>query len=681
MDSDLHHVIQSKQVLTDAHIKHFMCQLACGLKYLHDHRIIHRDLKPGNLLVNKACQLRITDFGLARERPSEEDPEAMTVHVVTRWYRAPELMLLPDGLYTHAVDLWSVGCILAELLLRRPLFPGKTFIHQLALIFDVIGCPAASDTAHILHAEAKQFLHQQRAKQHCDWSELLPFASPDAWEVLDKLLVFNPQQRATVNQLLAMEYLQNCGLPESKIYPPVSSACEFAFEDASVSRYQVKQMIIDEAASFRREALLALAPAVPVVAVVPPAPAPAAASAAAAVRPVRQNSNRSLEEDVKANGVPRYLQGTASQPVRQQADAGNPFKKKKADPVPSVSVGVAAAVAAAERRLSDGSNSSRSVMPPLPVNPPNVSNLLPIPSSDDDSLPMRRLHAMPKSPARLDISAVIGKEESNVNKMFDMQALLARINKEDRFHQPERTVHKANHDWNESKDTPTDHKQERVQQRAVSAPSSPRTPPRTQSPPRSPLTSPSAPVSPSAKKSLIATYTSPRLLSHRHMEAEDRTPEVRKSGTIPRDFMYDALQPLHHYERPASSEPNSPVRRTRQPPLPLPAPVHHTVLPQYVIHQHSYDMEEQEQRERDEGKEADAKGRQEEEQKKKRDKGDGKKITVPLSPKFSVMSWQRRQDRQEKERAAAEVAAKLADKQPKKRAVSTNRMRGGGTFH
>lgn len=100
MDSDLHHVIQSKQALTEAHIKHFMHQLCCGVKYLHDHRIIHRDLKPGNILVSKDCRLRITDFGLARERPVGDDKdnpdvdidEPMTVHVVTRWYRAPELM-------------------------------------------------------------------------------------------------------------------------------------------------------------------------------------------------------------------------------------------------------------------------------------------------------------------------------------------------------------------------------------------------------------------------------------------------------------------------------------------------------------------------------------------------------------------------------------------------------------
>jgi serine/threonine protein kinase len=99
MDSDLHHIIQSKQPLSEQHFQHFMYQLFTGLKYLHDHRIIHRDLKPGNLLVTRDCKLRISDFGLARERPmgKGQDPDesvdvAMTEHVVTRWYRPPELM-------------------------------------------------------------------------------------------------------------------------------------------------------------------------------------------------------------------------------------------------------------------------------------------------------------------------------------------------------------------------------------------------------------------------------------------------------------------------------------------------------------------------------------------------------------------------------------------------------------
>ena len=91
LDSDLHKVLQSPQQLTNGHFRHFLFQILCGVKYLHDNRIIHRDLKPGNLLVSRDCKLRITDFGLARERPvgnaqnyDDEIEEPMTEHVVTR---------------------------------------------------------------------------------------------------------------------------------------------------------------------------------------------------------------------------------------------------------------------------------------------------------------------------------------------------------------------------------------------------------------------------------------------------------------------------------------------------------------------------------------------------------------------------------------------------------------------
>lgn len=137
LDSDLHKVLQSKQQLTEQHYKYFFFQLLNGVKYLHDNRIIHRDLKPGNLLVTKDCRLRITDFGLARERPigtkgldapDEDISQGMTQHVVTRWYRPCELMLCPDGLYTYAIDCWSCGCILAEMLGRAPIFPGTVLL-------------------------------------------------------------------------------------------------------------------------------------------------------------------------------------------------------------------------------------------------------------------------------------------------------------------------------------------------------------------------------------------------------------------------------------------------------------------------------------------------------------------------------------------------------------------------
>ena len=104
-----------------------------ALKYIHSANVLHRDLKPSNLLVNANCDLKICDFGLARTT-SEND--FMTEYVVTRWYRAPELLLNAAD-YTASIDIWSVGCIYMELLNRKPLLPGRDYVHQLRSIIDV----------------------------------------------------------------------------------------------------------------------------------------------------------------------------------------------------------------------------------------------------------------------------------------------------------------------------------------------------------------------------------------------------------------------------------------------------------------------------------------------------------------------------------------------------------------
>jgi serine/threonine protein kinase len=115
-------------------VQYFLYQLLRGLKYIHSANVLHRDLKPSNLLVNANCELKIADFGLAR---TTSDTNFMTEYVVTRWYRAPEL-LLNCSEYTEAIDVWSVGCIFMELLNRKPLFPGKDYVLQLVLITEVL---------------------------------------------------------------------------------------------------------------------------------------------------------------------------------------------------------------------------------------------------------------------------------------------------------------------------------------------------------------------------------------------------------------------------------------------------------------------------------------------------------------------------------------------------------------
>lgn len=145
METDLHRIIYSKQKLSMDHAQYFIYQVLRGLKYIHSCRVLHRDLKPSNLLVNSNCDLKICDFGLARGirrdpndtgtsgADSTSDPMLLTEYVVTRWYRAPEIMLACHE-YSYPIDMWSVGCIFAELILRKPYFPGDDYIDQVRMM-------------------------------------------------------------------------------------------------------------------------------------------------------------------------------------------------------------------------------------------------------------------------------------------------------------------------------------------------------------------------------------------------------------------------------------------------------------------------------------------------------------------------------------------------------------------
>jgi serine/threonine protein kinase len=154
MDTDLHRIIYSKQTLSIDHIEYFVYQILRGLKYLHSANVLHRDLKPSNLLINANCDLKICDFGLARISDENAD---QTEYVVTRWYRAPEIMLACQD-YSKAIDVWSVGCILAEMLARKPLFPGTDYIAQLRLICEKLGRPSVEELDFVTSERAKAFM-------------------------------------------------------------------------------------------------------------------------------------------------------------------------------------------------------------------------------------------------------------------------------------------------------------------------------------------------------------------------------------------------------------------------------------------------------------------------------------------------------------------------------------------
>eukprot|EP00954_Amorphochlora_amoebiformis_P029779 1393660-Amorphochlora_amoeboformis.AAC.1 len=133
--------------------------------------------KPSNLLLNSNCDLKICDFGLARvANPKEDHHGDLTEYVATRWYRAPEIMLSWKE-YTKAIDVWSVGCIFAEILGRKPLFPGEDYINQLHRIISVLGTPSFEDTEYIINAKAKSYVRSLAYQRGVDFKQLFPEAS------------------------------------------------------------------------------------------------------------------------------------------------------------------------------------------------------------------------------------------------------------------------------------------------------------------------------------------------------------------------------------------------------------------------------------------------------------------------------------------------------------------------
>ncbi|KAM3141919.1 hypothetical protein pb186bvf_006005 [Paramecium bursaria] len=316
--SDLKKLFKSPIHLQFLHIQTIVYNICVGLRYLHSAKVLHRDLKPANVLLNEDCTVKICDFGLARsvqgiegatleeelqeeviKKPAEKKSgkllqkqpklntkqvmRELTGHVVTRWYRAPEVILLEKD-YTSAIDVWSVGCIFAELLNmmkenaptfldRAPLFPGTSCFplspersaiakkggfpysntDQLTVIFSVLGTPTETrDMDFVTDKKAIEYLKSFPKKQKVNFTEIFPGAPPEALDFLDKSLVFNPKARLTIEQAINHPMLQKVRDKKKETVAAGPIILDFEAEgDLSIPR--LRELFLKEISRYRKQ--------------------------------------------------------------------------------------------------------------------------------------------------------------------------------------------------------------------------------------------------------------------------------------------------------------------------------------------------------------------------------------------------------------------------------------------
>ncbi|KAL7408372.1 hypothetical protein ABVT39_022357 [Epinephelus coioides] len=297
MGADLNNIVKC-QKLTDDHVQFLIYQILRGLKYIHSADIIHRDLKPSNLAVNEDCELKILDFGLARHTDDE-----MTGYVATRWYRAPEIMLNWMH-YNMTVDIWSVGCIMAELLTGQTLFPGTdrilpqlslpckykmapwsraplifsesdssfgccashplspdptlsippVFLHvsavdidQLKLIMTLVGTPGPELLMKISSESARNYINSLAHMPKRNFADVFIGANPLAVDLLEKMLVLDTDKRITASEALAHPYFAQYHDPDDE---PEAEPYDQSFESRELEIEEWKRLTYEEVLSF-----------------------------------------------------------------------------------------------------------------------------------------------------------------------------------------------------------------------------------------------------------------------------------------------------------------------------------------------------------------------------------------------------------------------------------------------
>ena len=206
-DTDLHKWIQiEKKVKTTTPLQYLsiMYQVLSALEFVHEAGVIHRDIKPCNILLTFGLQVKLCDFGLARyvdqcDALLDLNASNLTEHVVTQWYRAPEIILCP-GRYGKAVDVWAAACTFVEMLLKAPLFPGKSSVDQLHVIIDIMGPPTLNDLDFEMSDRSRTYI-QSIPSANITFDVYLDteddMLDEQVMSALKLMLKFNPRNRIT----------------------------------------------------------------------------------------------------------------------------------------------------------------------------------------------------------------------------------------------------------------------------------------------------------------------------------------------------------------------------------------------------------------------------------------------------------------------------------------------------
>ncbi|XP_073834174.1 extracellularly regulated kinase 7 [Musca autumnalis] len=261
MESDLHNIIKKGTILKDIHKRYIMYQLINAIKYIHSGNVIHRDLKPSNVLIDSKCRCKLADFGLARSvsnlpmRCDSNDMNSelpveplLTDYVATRWYRAPEI-LIASKRYTKGIDMWSLGCILGEMIRGKPLFQGSSTVNQIEKIVSTLPDITEEDIKAVGAGFGSVLLKKNISKdKKITFSDLLNDASKDALDLVKSLLVLDPMGRLTAKQALCHPYVEKFrnSIPETElnvdILPPFRDDVRLSVPEYRSKLYEIAQI-------------------------------------------------------------------------------------------------------------------------------------------------------------------------------------------------------------------------------------------------------------------------------------------------------------------------------------------------------------------------------------------------------------------------------------------------------